>query len=318
VSTITTNGTDIVAARPMSVPVGQEVNDLARIASNLAASGIYKKVASTPEALFAILLAARDLGVSATAALAGGIHMVEGKPETSANLQAQLLREYRGPEGQRYDFRILTPVTNRAQECHIQFSRREAGEAWEVIGEELFTLDDAKVAGLAGKDNYKKYPKMMLLARCLSDGIASHCPETARGLRVYGQGEIGGGEAAPPLDRGPADAPLDAGAVDLADVDVIDVEARQPPAPDAPAVTPTPTEAEREKAAAYVRDCNARTRLLELKDDLAALRQTADKGMDLLGAPLDRRGRELRKADTEDALRALIETVNDRLNGASA
>jgi hypothetical protein len=187
-----------VSARPMNVPVGREVDDLERIAHNIAAAGIYRKTAKTPVEVFAILIAARDLGVSATSALAGGIHMVDGKPELSANLQAQLLREYRGPEGQRYDFRILTPARERSAECHIEFRRREPGEAWEVIGEEFFAMADAQRAGLAGKQVWKSYPKMMLLARCLSDGIASHCPETARGLRVYGEGEIGGPDPAAP------------------------------------------------------------------------------------------------------------------------
>lgn len=215
--------TDIVtAARPMSVPVGQEVDALARIASNLAEAGIYRKTAKNPAEVFAVLLAARDMGVSATAALAGGIHMVDGKPEISANLQAQLLREYRGPENQRYDFRILTPARERSKECHIEFRRREPGEPWETIGEEFFDLEDAKRAGLAGKQVWKAYPKMMLLARCLSDGIASHCPETARGLRVYGEGEIGGQEPTPPAAEttapAPATAPVPEPDVPLAEV----------------------------------------------------------------------------------------------------
>jgi hypothetical protein len=208
--------TDLVASRPMSVPVGQEVDALERIAQNLASAGIYRKTAKTPVEVFAILLAARDMGVAPTSALAGGIHMVDGKPEVSANLQAQLLREYRGPEGQRYDFRILTPARDRSKECELEFRRFWPGEQkWEAgdpIGSEFFSLDNATTAGLAGKDVWKKYPKMMLIARCLSDGIASHCPETARGLRVYGEGEIGG-----PDPVAPVGAPV------------------QPPAPDVPA-----------------------------------------------------------------------------------
>lgn len=198
----------VTAARPMSVPVGQEVAALEKIATNLAHAGIYKKTAKTPQEVFAILLAARDMGVAPTSALAGGIHMVDGKPEVSANLQAQLLREYRGPEGQRYDYRVLTPARERSKECHLEFRRLERGGEWEVIGEEFFGMEDAQRAGLAGKQVWKAYPKMMLLARCLSDGIASHCPETARGLRVYGEGEIGGQDPAAPL--GAEAAPVDA------------------------------------------------------------------------------------------------------------
>jgi len=192
--------TDVVVARPMSVPVGQEVDAIARIANNLAQAGIYKKTAKTPQEVFAILLAARDMGVAPTSALAGGIHMVDGKPEVSANLQAQLLREYRGPEGQRYDYRVLTAARDRSKECHLEFRRMERGGEWETIGEEFFGMEDAQRASLAQKQVWKAYPKMMLLARCLSDGIASHCPETARGLRVYGEGEIGGKEPGAPLD----------------------------------------------------------------------------------------------------------------------
>jgi hypothetical protein len=188
---------EIVSARPMSVPGQQESQSLLRIAADIANAGLYRKTAKNPQEVFVLLLAARDMGVAPTTALAGGIHMVDGKPEVSANLQAQLLREYRGPEGQRYRHRILTPPEKRSEECRIEFSIREPGEGWEAVGEELFTMADAQRAGLAGKGVWKSYPKMMLLARCLSDGIASHCPETARGLRVYGEGEIGGPDPEP-------------------------------------------------------------------------------------------------------------------------
>ncbi len=189
--------TEIVSARPMSVPGRQEAQSLQHIATDIANAGLYRKTAKNAQEVFVLLLAARDMGVAPTTALAGGIHMVDGKPEVSANLQAQLLREYRGPEGQRYRHRILTPPEKRSGECRIEFSIREPGEGWEAVGEELFTMADAERAGLAGKGVWKNYPKMMLLARCLSDGIASHCPETARGLRVYGEGEIGGADPEP-------------------------------------------------------------------------------------------------------------------------
>ncbi len=189
--------TEIVSARPMSVPGRQEAQSLQHIATDIANAGLYRKTAKNAQEVFVLLLAARDMGVAPTTALAGGIHMVDGKPEVSANLQAQLLREYRGPEGQRYRHRILTPPEKRSEECRIEFSIREPGEGWEAVGEELFTMADAERAGLAGKGVWKNYPKMMLLARCLSDGIASHCPETARGLRVYGEGEIGGPDPEP-------------------------------------------------------------------------------------------------------------------------
>jgi hypothetical protein len=133
------------------------------------------------------LVFGRDLGLSATAALTG-IHIVEGKPEISANVQAQMVKTYVGPAGERYDYRVdeLT-----AEACAITFFRRRRGdEEWEVLGQSTYSIDDATTAGLNNKPVWKKHPKNMLFARCVSDGVAFYCPEVTNGIRVYSEGEI--------------------------------------------------------------------------------------------------------------------------------
>jgi hypothetical protein len=175
------------------LPTGEEIETSYRVAKGLSASGFFKDARQAEQA-FAKILLGRDLGLSPTQAMTS-IHIVEGKPELSANLQAQLVRSYRGPDGERYGYRVLEHTD---EACAIEFRMREQGADWEVIGTERFTMDDARRAGLAGRGPWKSYPRNMLWARCMSNGVNFHCPEVARGLRVFHEGEIDTGAQAAP------------------------------------------------------------------------------------------------------------------------
>lgn len=45
-----------------------------------------------------------------------------------------------------------------------------------------WTMDRAKQAGLTGKDNWKNYPRAMLRARCISEGVRTVFPGVASGI----------------------------------------------------------------------------------------------------------------------------------------
>ena len=72
----------------------------------------------------------------------------------------------------------------------------------ELVGEVEFTVEDAKRAGLTGKDNWRKYPSDMLWARMISRAKRRVAPDVCMG--AYVEGEISGsatvvnGEAAAP------------------------------------------------------------------------------------------------------------------------
>lgn len=173
----------VVREAPRALPIsGQEFETLWRVARALAASSMFKDGRQAEQA-FARILLGRDLGLSPTESMSA-IHIVEGKPELSADLQASMLRTYRSPEGDRYDYRITTPGDKRDTECTVQVRYREPGEKWEVIGEETFGVEDARRAGLIGKDPYRKYPRNMFFARAISNAIAFFCPEVAHAPRM--------------------------------------------------------------------------------------------------------------------------------------
>lgn len=47
-----------------------------------------------------------------------------------------------------------------------------------------WTLDQAKKAGLTGKDNWKNYPRAMLRARCIAEGVRAVYPAAIGGMPV--------------------------------------------------------------------------------------------------------------------------------------
>jgi hypothetical protein len=173
-------------ASEIDAPItGGEMAVLYRLAKGLAASGFFKDATQANQA-FAKLIFGRDLGLSATQALTD-IYIVEGKPEMSANLQASKVKA-----SGRYDYTV-DHLDN--EKCVLSFYalvtpplRFDAER--QPIGVSEFTMDDAKRAGLAGKGVWQKYPKNMLFARAMSNGVAFYCPDVMNGIRVYAEGEI--------------------------------------------------------------------------------------------------------------------------------
>ena len=50
---------------------------------------------------------------------------------------------------------------------------------------EKYTMEDAKNSGLLGKDNWTKYPKLMLRYRAIGNAVKFFCPEILGGIAIY-------------------------------------------------------------------------------------------------------------------------------------
>lgn len=153
-----------------------DMDRLVRIAKALADSGYWDDIKSAQQA-FAKLIFGRDLGLGPAQSLTE-IQLIRGKPELSANLQASLVKEH-----PRYDYKVKF---DGEQSCSVQVL-----EDGEPVGVSTFTLEDAKRAGLSSQV-WKAYPRNMLFARAMTNAVAWYCPDVTRGIRLYGQGELGG------------------------------------------------------------------------------------------------------------------------------
>jgi hypothetical protein len=174
------NGSAISNSAPSSSLSIQTVDDLGRIAKMMAASGFFADCKDAAQAGVKIM-AGLELGFPAFASLVG-IQIIKGKPVMGANLQAAAIKR-----SGKYNYRVKehTPVN-----CSIEFLERFDGK-WESCGTSDFSMDDAKAAGLNGGDNWRKYPKNMLFARAVSNGVRWYCPDLFLGAPVYTPDEFG-------------------------------------------------------------------------------------------------------------------------------
>lgn len=131
---------------------------------------------NTPEKAVAIMLKGRELGVPPMAALSG-INVIQGKPTVSPQLMLSLIN--RTHELQRFQI-----VESTDKVCRVVIQRRG-----QPAHEETFTIQDAAALGLAGKDNYKRQPKVMLRWRCVAAAARLIFPDVLDG--VYLPEELG-------------------------------------------------------------------------------------------------------------------------------
>ena len=122
------------------------------------------------------LIVGRGMGLSDYDSMSG-LHIIKGKCVLSSNTMAAAIKA-----SGKYDYRAKTTTAA----CLITFYSVSGDGSKHEIGTTTFTLADAQNAGLRG-DNWRKYPKAMLFARCISAGYREHCPDALGAAPVYVQ-----------------------------------------------------------------------------------------------------------------------------------
>ena len=153
------------------------LDELQRMASMFVASGYFTgRNDEKPVAIAQLatkIMAGRELGYGPFASVQG-IHVIQGKPQISANLMAAAVKAH-----PRYDYKV-----RKMEPDAVEIEFFENGES---IGKSAFTKDDATKAGT---QNMGKFPRNMLFARALSNGVRWFCPDVFYGQSVYVEGEI--------------------------------------------------------------------------------------------------------------------------------
>jgi 5'-3' exonuclease len=133
----------------------------------------------TPEAAMLVIMAGREFGLGAMAALRS-FHVVEGKPTMSA--QAMMARCLEHPSCKL--FRVVrSKCSNELATVEVQ------RHGWPEPETYTWGIEDAKRAGLASRPNWSKYPREMLINRCIAEASRFVWPEVMAG--VYSPEEFG-------------------------------------------------------------------------------------------------------------------------------
>ncbi len=149
---------------------------LERLGELLAKSGYFKDSQQAGQAVVKVL-AGRELGFGPIASMTG-INIIQGKIGIGANLIAAAVKR-----SGRYDYRVLT-MSEKV--CDIEFFEVINGKR-ESIGKSTFTAEDA---AKAGTQNMGKFPRNMLFARAISNGVKWYTPDVTGGP-VYTPEELG-------------------------------------------------------------------------------------------------------------------------------
>lgn len=110
--------------------------------------------------------------------------IIKGRIGMKPVAMASEVRKTRG----RYDFDVTYLEDDG---CRITFYMNGKPR-----GEHSFMRKDAIAAGLAGGENYRKYPRDMYFSRCISGGVKKYCPDILAG-NIYTVEEVQDFEAAP-------------------------------------------------------------------------------------------------------------------------
>ena len=141
-----------------------------QIANAFFESGIFKNVKSAAQALVKII-AGREQGLAPIQAMSS-VFIFDDK---ICYLTKVFLAKIKKTKG--YDYRVKE---SNDKTCTIEFYRDS-----KLIGTTTYTYQDAIKAGLVNKDNWKKYPQLMLYYRASSNGIKMFMPEIIDGINLY-------------------------------------------------------------------------------------------------------------------------------------
>jgi hypothetical protein len=153
-----------------------EEMDVFRLGEVMSKSGFFPSSGDAGKAVVKIL-AGREMGIAPVASMMG-IHVIATQGGTSiqcgANLLASLVKRH-----PKYDYRIQK-MDDTA--CVLEFF-----ENGKPVGLSPFTVQDANKAGTK---NMGKFPRNMLFARAMSNGVKWYCPDVTSGIAVYTPGEV--------------------------------------------------------------------------------------------------------------------------------
>jgi len=139
------------------------LNEIVKMAEAFASSGMFTDAKQMGQA-FVKIQAGQEIGIPPFAAMSG-IHIIQGKPTLGAGLIASAVKG-----SGKYDYKVIE-LSDKV--CNIDFY-----QGADNIGNSTFTIEDAKKALTK---NIDKFPKNMLFARAISNGVKWFCPDVFSG-----------------------------------------------------------------------------------------------------------------------------------------
>jgi hypothetical protein len=150
-----------LATKPNAV-LGVNMRELSDVAALIFNSKVFGDI-QTKEAAAIKVIAGMEFGFSPFQSMSM-FDFIQGRPTLNAHGKATLINS----SG---DFRLKINELTSAN-CSISVVRKSDTGEWKIINTETFSIEDARIAELTNGKNahsWKKYPRNMLFARCVSN-----------------------------------------------------------------------------------------------------------------------------------------------------
>lgn len=155
---------EIVQARKTGL--GLTLREMTWVGKVFYKSGMFSDTKDEAVAIVKIM-AGQEMGLAPFESMTG-INIIKGRPTLAAATIGAKIKA-----SPKYDYRVKVATELKSQ---IDFYEIEKGKRT-LIGSSTYTIEQAKEAGLLGKDNWKAYPEDMLFARNISRGARRHTPD---------------------------------------------------------------------------------------------------------------------------------------------
>lgn len=171
------NDSKSLTLRPTAI-VPTDANGFADLAARFSKSALLPdSLRAKPDDVFVTLLAGHELGFTPMASLRA-VHVVKGKPILAADAMVALVL---GRGAAKY-FRCV-------EESDTSVTYETLREGAPEPQKSTWTIKDAERAGLAGGDNWRKYPRAMLKARCKAVLARDVYPDVLAGCYEAGEAD---------------------------------------------------------------------------------------------------------------------------------
>ncbi|MFF0790417.1 hypothetical protein [Streptomyces spiralis] len=174
---------------------------ISNIAANIATTSLAGQYRGKPDEVTAVILAGHELGIQPMTSLKS-IDVIQGQPALRAHAMRGLLQS-KGHE--------IELLEARNDYCKMR-GRRKGADKWQEVE---WDTDRARLLGLLNKDQWKKQPKTMLIARATGEICRLVASDALHGM-PYAAEELDGyvhGEAVQPKQAPLSVAALTAPAV---------------------------------------------------------------------------------------------------------
>ncbi len=142
---------------------GLSTSEIMTIAKTFAESGMFSDTKQAAQA-FVKIQAGQEIGIPPFQSMSG-IHIILGKVAIGAGVMASRVKG-----SGKYDYKVIQQDETK---CSIDFFQGKTN-----IGNSTFTIEDAKKAGT---QNLNKFPRNMLFARAISNGVKWYTPDVFSG-----------------------------------------------------------------------------------------------------------------------------------------